>query len=106
MNRNNFPKCLWKKKDLRPHIFSADPRSSAARKQWAHWCKSFTCYIGKYENITDEEKLSLLINHVDAVVYEVIADTASSYVEAIVQLQRIIRHCSQSNFCEIFVAFM
>ena len=81
------------KKDLRPHIFSADPRSSEARKQWAYWYKSFTCYIGKYENITDEEKLSLLINHVDATVYEVIANNAS-YVEAIAQLQKVLRHCT------------
>ena len=98
MNRNIFRNAHGKK-DLRPHIFSADSRSSEARKQWAHWYKSFTCYIGKYENIIDEEKLSLLINHIDAAVYKVIAETAS-YVEAIA---KSLRHCSKSNFCEIFV---
>ena len=58
-------------KDLRPKVFAVDPRSSDARKQWSHWFRSFGCYVQKYENISDEDKLSLLVNHVDALVYEI-----------------------------------
>ena len=75
-------------KDLQSNIFDSDPRSSKARKQWTHWYKSFTCYITKYGDISEANKLNLLINHVNAAVYEIISD-AASYNDAITQLERV-----------------
>ena len=84
-------------KDLRPKIFDADPQSSEARKQWTHWYKSFTCYIAKYEDISEADKLNLLINHVNAAVYEIISD-AASYNDAITQLERVYAATPNSIF--------
>ena len=70
-------------KDLRPKVFPVDPQSSDARKQWSHWFRSFGCYVQKYENISDEDNLSLLVNHVDALVYEIISE-ANTYDNAFV----------------------
>ena len=84
-------------KDLRPKIFDVDPQSSEARKQWTHWYKSFTCYIAKYEDILEADKLNLLINHVNAAVYEIISD-AANYNDAITQLERVYAATPNSIF--------
>ena len=44
-------------KDLRPHVFEADPESIKARKQWNHWYKLFSCYIGKHEDISESRQV-------------------------------------------------
>ena len=75
-------------KDLHPKVFAVDPQSSDARKQWSHWFRSFGCYVQKYENISDEDKRSLLVNHVDALVYEIISE-ANTYDNAIRKLRDV-----------------
>ena len=71
-------------KNLRPRVFSANPENVDSRKEWLHWQKTFTTYT---ENMTevlhvDAEKLNLLINHVDASVYELISEV-TAYNDAI-----------------------
>ena len=75
-------------KDIRPKVFAVDPQSSDARKQWSHWFRSFGCYVQNYENISDEDKLSLLVNRVDALVYEIISEE-NTYDNAICKLQDV-----------------
>ena len=69
-------------KALRPRVFTADPEVSDSRRQWMHWHKSFTTYLAQMPDVTEANKLSLLINHIDAAVYELISE-AASYGEAI-----------------------
>ena len=63
-------------------MFTADPEVSDSRRQWMHWHKSFTTYLAQMPDVTEANKLSLLINHIDAAVYELISE-AASYEEAI-----------------------
>ena len=74
-------------KDLRPKVFSAHPHNNDCRKIWTHWYKTFAGYVQKYDNLSDGDKLALLINHVDSAAYEVISESRS--FEAIDELQRV-----------------
>ena len=62
--------------------FSPDPEVGDSRRQWLHWHKSSTTYVGQIENVTEANKLNLLINQIDAAVYECISE-AGTYNEAI-----------------------
>ena len=64
-------------KHLRPRVFAADPESGDPKRQWKHWFKSFTTYIAQMQNLTEADKLNLLVNHIDAAVYEIISEAAS-----------------------------
>ena len=64
-------------KHLRPRVFVADPESGDSKRQWKHWFKSFTTYIAQMQNLTESDKLNLLVNHIDAAVYEIISEAAS-----------------------------
>ena len=57
----------------RPRVFAADPESGDSKRQRKHWFKSFTTYIAQMQNLTEADKLNLLVNHIDAVVYEIIS---------------------------------
>ena len=57
-------------KDLRRKVFSIHPETDGAKGQWLHWIKTFTTYINKLGEVSADDKLNLLINHVDATVYE------------------------------------
>ena len=67
-------------KALRPRAFAADPEVGDSKRQWLDWHKSFTTYVGQIENVTETNKLNLLINHIDAAVYEYISE-AGTYNE-------------------------
>ena len=71
-------------KALKPTKFAVDPNSQDARRQWLHWHKSFTSYLAKLGSVTEEDKLNLLINHVDAAVYELFCEAVS--FEAAIEL--------------------
>ena len=75
-------------KALRPRVFAADPESGDSKRQWLHWCKSFTTSLTQMQDVSDANKLSLLINHIDAAVYELIAE-ATTYNEALAILTNI-----------------
>ena len=75
-------------KALRPRVFAADPESGDSKRQWLHWCKSFTTYLAQMQDVNDANKLSLLINHIDPAVYELIAE-ATTYHEALAILTNI-----------------
>ena len=64
-------------KHLRPRVFVADPENGDSKRQWKHWFKSFTTYIAQMQNLTEADKLNLLVNHIDAAVYEIISEAAS-----------------------------
>ena len=53
-------------KDLRPKVFSTHPETDGAKGHWLHWIKTFTTYINKLGELSADDKLNLLINHVDA----------------------------------------
>ena len=57
-------------KNQRPRVFSVKPENVDSRKEWPHWQKTFKTYTANMTEISDGEKLNVLINHVDASVYE------------------------------------
>ena len=69
-------------KDLLPKVFSTNPETDDAKRQWVHWFKLFTTYINKLGEESAEDKLNLLMNHVDATIYELISE-APDYNDAI-----------------------
>ena len=69
-------------KALRPRVFEADPENGDSKRQWLHWHKSFTTYLAQMQDLTEADKLNLLVNHIDAAVYEIISE-ASTYREAV-----------------------
>ena len=69
-------------KALRPRLFSADHESGDSKRQWIHWHKSFTTYLAQMEDVSEANTFNLLVNHIDAAVYELIAE-ATSYENAI-----------------------
>ena len=73
-------------KNLRPRVFSVNPENVDFRKEWLHWQKTFITYTANMTEISDAEKLNLLINHVDASVYELISEV-TTYNDAIKVLE-------------------
>ena len=61
-------------KDLRPKVFSTHPETDGAKSQWLQWIKSFTTYINKLGEVSAEDKLNRLINHIDATVHELFSE--------------------------------
>ena len=55
---------------------------------WTHWYRTFAGYIQKYDDLSNGNKLALLINHVDSAAYEVILESRS-FEEAINELQKV-----------------
>ena len=73
---------------LQPDIFNADPTTPSASKEWTHWKSRFQKFITKVQNVTDEDKLSLLVNLVSTDVYTYIRDSAT-YNQAIAALEAV-----------------
>ena len=69
-------------KNLPPRVFSANPENVDSRKEWLHWQKKFTTYTANMTEVSDTEKLNLLINHVDASVHKLISEV-TTYNDAI-----------------------
>ena len=72
-------------KYIRPSLFSADPNSSQARKEWKHWYRTFTNFLESLPvepAITDNDKLRCLIAHVNQDVYDYVSK-CESYQTAI-----------------------
>ena len=68
-------------KCLKPDRFETDPTSPALKRNWQHWIRTFTGYI-------EENKLNILINHVDTSVYKYISE-AETYEAATTILHNI-----------------
>ena len=64
-------------KALRSRVFAADPESEDSKRQWLHWCKPLTTHLTQMQDVNDANKVNLLINHIDAAVYELIAEAAT-----------------------------
>ena len=84
-------------KALRPRLFSADPESGDSKRQWIHWHKSFTSNVAQMENVSEANKFNLLVNYIDAAVYELIAE-ATSYENAITILSNTYARTSSPIF--------
>ena len=69
-------------KDLCPKVCSTHPKIDGAKGQWLYWIKTFTTYINKLGEISEDDKLNFVINHVDATVYELFSE-APDYNDAI-----------------------
>ena len=75
------------------------PHSKDCRKIWTHWYRNFAGYVQKYDNLSDGDKLSLLINHVDSAAYEVISEL-KSFEEAINKLQKVYAMATNPIFAQ------
>ena len=73
---------------LRPDAFSVDPTSPSASKEWSHWKVRFEKFISAITDVSEDNKLSLLINLVSTDVYSYIND-AADYTSAISSLEKI-----------------
>ena len=69
-------------KCLRPERFGTDANSPQASRKWQHWHRTFTSYLGSIDNVTEDQKLNILIDHVDSTTYEYISE-AENYASAI-----------------------
>ena len=65
-------------KALRPRVFAADPEDRDSRRQWAHIASSFSLRIAQIPDVSEANKLSLLISHIHAAVYELISEASPS----------------------------
>lgn len=66
---------------LRPDRLDIEADSPTASLEWNHWYKTFQNFLLTYQ-VSDNEKLRILINHVSPVVYELISD-AGTYNDAV-----------------------
>lgn len=77
---------------LKPDKFEADPNEPTCSKQWKYWLKTFESFMAKIasneKEITSEDKLNLLINHVSQSVFDFISES-TTYEEAIDILNKI-----------------
>ena len=75
-------------KCLKPESFLVDLSAPDAKQKWRHWNKTLTSYIGSIKEITNENKLNVLINHIDSATYKLVSD-CESYDEAVTTLRNI-----------------
>ncbi|CAI9723941.1 Hypothetical predicted protein [Octopus vulgaris] len=78
-------------KFIKPNLFTADPSSSQASKEWIYWFRTLKNFLESFPAelpITDESKLRCLMAHVDKNVYELISE-CEDYLEAIQTLDRL-----------------
>ena len=78
-------------KFIKPSLFSADPNSSQAGKEWKHWYRTFTNFLESFPAepaITDANKLRCLIAHIDKDVYDYVSE-CETYEEAVDILGRL-----------------
>ena len=71
---------------LRPAIFN--PASTNEWKEWAHWKAKFEMFTAGIEDVTDNNKMGLLLNFVSADVYSYISNT-DNYHDAIAALDKV-----------------
>ena len=69
-------------KDLCLKVFSTHLETDSAKGQRLYWIKTFITYINKLGKVSADDKLNLLINHVDTTVYELFSE-APDYDDAI-----------------------
>lgn len=73
---------------LKPERFDVDPTCTGAEAKWKHWKKTFSNFIAKIPQVTEENKLPLLCNHVSAAVFLYVND-ADKYSDAIAILDSL-----------------
>ena len=94
---------------LRPDVFDKEPNTASCNKEWCHWKLKLEKCINRVKDVTDEDKLDLLITFVSSNVYSYIED-ATSYAAAIETLDKVynpkkniifarhqLRSCQQEN---------
>ena len=75
-------------KSQKPKRFEIDPSAPDVKRRWLLWHKTLTGYIDSFADITEANKLKILINHVDAAKYELISEV-DTYDEAVRTLRNI-----------------
>ena len=90
-------------KCLRPERFGTDANSPQASRKWQHWHRTFTSYLGSIDNVTEDQKLNILINHVDSTTYEYISE-AENYASAIETLKKVFVRPSNEVFARHLLA--
>ena len=75
-------------KSIKPERFEIDPSAPDMKRRWLHLHKTLTGCIDSFADITEANKLKILINHVDAATYELISEV-DTYDEAVRTLRNI-----------------
>ena len=78
-------------KFIKPSLFCADPNSREASKDWKHWYRTFTKFLNSLPAetaVTDLQKLSCLIAHIDKDEYDNVSK-CETYEAAIETLQQL-----------------
>ena len=73
---------------LCPEVFDLEPNSANCNKEWSHWLIKLEKCIKRVKDITDEDKLDLLVTYVSAKVYSYFED-CTTYATAIAALNKI-----------------
>ena len=73
---------------LRPEIFDKEPNTASADQEWNHWKIKLQKCISRVKDITDQDKLDLLITYVSASVFSYIQDS-TTYDDAIKALDKV-----------------
>lgn len=76
---------------LKPICFETDPNCESSTQLWKHWRKTFDSFLAKItakEELSTEDKLNLLINHVSQPVFDHFSE-CTSYEDAIKTLNDI-----------------
>ena len=75
-------------KSIKLERFEIDPLAPDVKRRWLLWHRTLTGYIDSFADITEANKLKILINHVDAAMYELFSEV-DTYDEAVRTLRNI-----------------
>ena len=73
---------------MKPERLSLDPNSPDAELKWRHWHKTFSNFLSKLNEVTEDDKYAILINYLSAEVYTYVSST-SDFKNAISTLQKL-----------------
>ena len=73
---------------LKPERFESATNSPDASKEWTHWIRTFENFVSSFDDVTEESKLQLLINHVSFSVFQLISE-CKTYQDALVLLESL-----------------
>lgn len=73
---------------MKPERLSLDANSADAELKWTHWQKTFNNFLSRLDDVSEEDKLAILVNYVSADVYSHVSG-AADFTAAIELLQNL-----------------
>uniref|UniRef100_A0A6P7GSB3 Uncharacterized protein LOC114341566 n=1 Tax=Diabrotica virgifera virgifera TaxID=50390 RepID=A0A6P7GSB3_DIAVI len=73
---------------LKPDRLDIDSNSTNATQLWTHWKRTFQNFLESANVSEDKDKLNLLVNYVNPVVYEAISE-CTTYTDATATLEKL-----------------